>query len=83
MVYWLRMRTHSTGVVTSNPPRVAINTPLARKATRNHLIKSPFLEKLRALSLISATLEFGHEAQFIKNYWEEKLSELSAGSAML
>ena len=32
-VLWLSVRTHNTGVVSSNPARVTIKTPLVRKAT--------------------------------------------------
>ena len=38
-------------------------TPLVRKATGNHLMKSTSLETLRALFLVSATLEFEHATQ--------------------
>ena len=37
--------------------RVTVKTPLARKVTGNHLIKSTCLEKRKALSLVSAKLE--------------------------
>ena len=43
MVSGFSVRTYNTGVVSSNPTRVTIKTPLARKATGNHLIKSTFL----------------------------------------
>ena len=39
------MRTHNTGVVSSMPPCVTFKTPLARKVTGNHLLKSTSLEK--------------------------------------
>ena len=48
------------GVVSSNPTRVIIKTPLA---TGNHLIKSTSLEKLRAVSLVSAKLEIEYAMQ--------------------
>ena len=54
---WLSMWTDNTAVVSSIHPCVTIKAPLVRKATGNHLIKSTSLEKLRVLSLISATLE--------------------------
>ena len=38
----------NTGVVSSNPARVTIKTPLARKSTGNHLIKSTSLEKAQS-----------------------------------
>ena len=41
----------------SNHTRVTIKTPLAKKATGDHPIKSNSLERLRALSLVSARLE--------------------------
>ena len=58
---WYRGKT--CGLITrglsSNPARVTIKIPLARKATVNHLIKSTFLEETQSpLSLVSATLEF-------------------------
>ena len=60
------MRIHETRVVSSNPTRVTIKTPLVRKAAGNHLIKSTFLEKKRrALSLVSATFKLGHVTQLI------------------
>ena len=51
------MRTHNIGVVSSITPCVTFQTPLVRKATGNHLMNSTSLEKLKALSLVSATLE--------------------------
>ena len=45
------MRTHKTGVVSSNPTRVTIKAPLMRKATGNHLIESTFLEKTQTQKL--------------------------------
>ena len=59
------MRTHNTGVVSSIPPCVTFKTPLVRKATGNHLMKSISLEKLRALSLVSATLEIEHAMKLV------------------
>ena len=41
-----------------------MKTSLVRKATGNHLIKSTSLEKLRALSLVSATREIEYATQF-------------------
>ena len=40
--------THNTGVVSSNPARVTMKTPLARKTTGNHLIKPTALEKIQS-----------------------------------
>ena len=57
------MRTHNTGVVSSNPARVTIKTPLARKALGNHLIKSTALEKLRTLPLVSAKFKIEYATQ--------------------
>ena len=42
---------------------VIIKTPLVRKEIGNHFIKSTFLEKLRALSLVSAWLEIEYATQ--------------------
>ena len=39
------MRTHNTGVVTSNSQFVLVKAPLVRKATRNYLINPTSLEK--------------------------------------
>ena len=39
------VQTHNTEVVGLNPARVIIRAPLAKKATRNHLIRSTSLEK--------------------------------------
>ena len=41
-----------------------INTPMVRNATDNHLMNSTFLEKVNALSLVSATLEIKYATQF-------------------
>ena len=40
VVKWLSMRTHNTGVVSSNPACVTMKSLLARKAMGNHLRKS-------------------------------------------
>ena len=45
MVLWLSMLTHNAGVVSSMPPCVTFKTPLVRKATGIHLIKSTSLEE--------------------------------------
>ena len=58
------MQTHNTGGVSSIPPCVTFKTPLVRKAMGNHLIISTSLEKLRAQSLVSATLEIEYATQF-------------------
>ena len=42
-VWWLCVRTHTTWIASSNPARVPIKTPLARKATGSHLVKSTSL----------------------------------------
>ena len=57
------MQTHNAGVVGSNRVRVITKTPLVSKATGNYLIKSISLDKLRALSLVSATLEIEYALQ--------------------
>ena len=49
VAYWLNMRTHNTGVVSSIPPCVTFKTILVRKATGDHLIKSTSLEKTHSL----------------------------------
>ena len=54
---------HYTGVVSSDPTRVTIETPLARKGTENHLMTSMFPRKGRALRLVSATLEIEYSTQ--------------------
>ena len=58
------MRTHNTGVVSSNPALVTRKMPSMRKATGNHLIKSTSLEKLTALSLVSTNLIIEYPTQF-------------------
>ena len=58
------MWTYDTGVISSNPARVTIKMPLTSKATGNHLVKSTFLVKSRALSLVSATIEIEYATQF-------------------
>ena len=45
VVSWLGIRTHNTGIIGLNPPRVTMKTPLVRKATGNHLMNSTSLEK--------------------------------------
>ena len=42
------MWTHKTGVVSSIPPCVTFETPLARKATGNHLMNSTSVEKTQS-----------------------------------
>ena len=63
MVLWLSVRTHNVGVVSSNSTCVIRKALWMRKATGNHLIKSTFPAKLRALSLVSATLEIEYAMQ--------------------
>ena len=53
----------NTGVVSSIPPCVTFKTPLVRKATGNHLMNSSSQAKLRALPLVSATLEIEYATQ--------------------
>ena len=60
------MQTHNTGVMSLNPISITIKAPLVREATGNHLIQSPFLDKLRALSLFSVTLKIEYATQVIK-----------------
>ena len=57
------MRTHDTWAVSSTPTCVTVRMQLAMKAKGNHLIKSTSTEKLRALSLVSATLEIEYATQ--------------------
>ena len=47
----------NTRIVSSNPTRATIKTPLVRKSMGKDLMKSTSLEKIGALSLISAKLE--------------------------
>ena len=58
------MRTRNTGVVSSIPPCVTIKTLLVWKATGNHMNFTSLEKKLRALSLVSATLEIEYATQF-------------------
>ena len=59
-------RVSNPGVVSSSPTPVTFKTPLVRKATGNHLIKSTSLVKrLRALFLVSATLEVEYATQIV------------------
>ena len=60
---WLNMWTHKTGVVSSIPPYITFKTPLVRKVTGSHLTNSTSLEKLRALSVVSAMLEIEYARQ--------------------
>ena len=57
-------QTHSAGAVSLIPPYVTIKTPLVRKATGT-TSESTSLEKLKTLSLVSATLEIKYAAQFL------------------
>ena len=45
VAWWLSMRNHNTGVVSSIHPCVISKTPLVRKATGNHLMNSTSLQK--------------------------------------
>ena len=47
VVLRLSVRTRNSGVFRSNAKRATMKTPLARKATGNHLIKFTSLEKTR------------------------------------
>ena len=58
------MRTHDTGVVSSNPAPVAIETSLVMKATRSQILNSTPLQTRRASSLVSAKLEIEYAMQF-------------------
>ena len=44
MAWRFSVYTHCAGVLSSNPVRVTMKTPLVRKATGNHLVKSTSLE---------------------------------------
>ena len=57
---------NNTRVVSSNPTRARIITPLVRKAIGNQRINTISPEKFRALSLVSATLEIEHVTQFFR-----------------
>ena len=43
-----------------------MKTPLERKATGNHLINSTSLENLKALSLVSATLDIEYVTSLVR-----------------
>ena len=62
VVKWLSVRSHNAGVIISNPARVTIKAPLSRTATGNHLVKFTSVQKLRALSLVSAPLDIEYVA---------------------
>ena len=65
VAYWLSIRTHNTGVVSSNPARVTIKTLLKRKATGKQPHKIHFHSKnSRALTLVSASLKIEHGNSF-------------------
>ena len=68
MVPWCSVQacgwTHNTGVGSSIPLCVTIKTPLVRKAMGSHLKKPLATNKLRALSLVSATLEIEYAMQY-------------------
>ena len=51
--------------MSSNPTRVTIETPLMRKAAGNTSSNLFPSEKLRALSLVSATLEIEYATQLV------------------
>ena len=57
------MRTRDAGVVSLNPA-CATKAQLVTKARGNYLIKSNSLEKLRALSLVSARLKVKYVTPF-------------------
>ena len=61
-------RTHNMGFVSLNSPYVTIETPLVKKATELHLMKSSSLEKLRALSRVSAALEIQYVMQLSMDF---------------
>ena len=60
------MRTQNTGFVNSIPPCVAMKVPLVRKAKGNHLMNSTSLENLKALSLVSATLDIEYVTSLVR-----------------
>ena len=85
--YDVTVRNHNTGVVSSNPARHN-KAQLMGRATGNHLIKSTSLEKLRAQSLVSVTLEIECAMQIAGNHLMkfislEKLRAQSQVSATL
>ena len=57
------MQTHNARIMSLIPPSDTIDTPLARKATGNHLLKSTSLERL--LSPVSATLKIEYVTQLV------------------
>ena len=48
MVPWFSLWTHNTGVVSSNPACVTIETSLARKTKGNHIVKSTSREMIHS-----------------------------------
>ena len=58
------MRTLNAGGVSSNPAPVTMKIPLAKKAMEDHLIVFTSLEKVRALSLVSAKLEIEYATRY-------------------
>ena len=65
MVKWLGGRNRNKGVFSSNPALFTIKkTPLTRKGTGSHFIKSTSLEKTQILSQVSAVLEIEYATQF-------------------
>ena len=79
------MWTHDTGFASSLPPRVTIEISLGKKATENHLIKSTSLEKLRAPSPVSATLQIEYATQFFILGLNQRscLNDFSAGKFII
>ena len=63
MTQWLSMRIHNTGVVSEIPPCVTVKTPLVKMTTGNYIMNSTSLKELRAMSLVSATLEIEYATQ--------------------
>ena len=80
VVQWSGTRTHNTEVVSSIPPCVTIKTPLVRKATGNHLTKSPSLEETES-SVSDAIDEEGNAPR--KIHFPRKNSALYLVSATL
>ena len=74
------MRAHNAEVMGSNPTRV--RTPLVRKATGSHFIISTSLERLRALFLVTSTLEIGYTTQLCGGLAEAFLWTVGLGVAM-
>ena len=76
--WWLILRTHSAGVVSSNPARATIKTAIVRKAQAT-TSQSPFPWKgLGSLLRISATLEMEHATQFARVHGQHRVGEVQS-----